>query len=103
MSESELAELRRELQTMDRLTTRLETLATTEGDRCPYRETIARAANNVKRLDDMDRRVDAMGEHVTGLRIEVVRVATIAGFSGGGGLGIVGGIIYAVGKAAGWW
>lgn len=66
---------------------RLTTLIETEGLRCPYRETISKASNNVRRIDTMEAR----------LRETELRLAGIAGISGGG----VAGVIIVIGKALG--
>ncbi len=95
MSESELAELRRTVMDLRETTTELKTLSKTEGLRCPYRETISQAADNTDRLD-------AIEDRVTNLRIDVARLAAIAGLGGGVGYGIISGIISAIGKALGW-
>ena len=95
MSEGELAELRRTVGELRDTLIELRTLSNSEGLRCQYRETIARAANNAGRLD-------AMEDCVTNLRVDVVRISTVAGLSGGGGMAVMGGILYAIAKAAGW-
>ena len=41
---------------------KLEALAATESDRCPFREEVARAANNVARLERVEGRVEATAE-----------------------------------------
>lgn len=67
---------------------RLTALIETEGTRCPYRETISKAANNVKRIDGIETR----------LRETELKLAGIAGISGGG----VAGLVIVIGKALGW-
>jgi hypothetical protein len=67
---------------------RLTALIETEGARCPYREDIGRARNNVARLVSVEERV----------RAAEIRLAGIAGVSGGG----VAGVVIIIGKALGW-
>lgn len=67
---------------------RLSTLIETEGLRCPYREKIGQASNNVERLKTLEAR----------LRETELKVAGIAGLSGGG----VAGAVIVIGKALGW-
>jgi hypothetical protein len=63
---------------LGRVTT-IETLVSTEAARCPYRETIAKAANNKTRLDNLER-------DVTTMRIQVARIGALyGGLSGIGG------------------
>lgn len=95
MSTDELAELRRTVMELRDTTTELRTLSVSEGLRCQYRETISRTAARVDRLDEIERQL-------TDVRIDVVRISAVAGLSGGGGMAIVGGILYAIAKAAGW-
>ena len=59
---------------------KLTALVETEGARCPYREAIAKGANNNARITRLEQAV-----------------------LGGGGLGTLGAIVFAVGKTAGWW
>ena len=70
---------------------------------CPHRETISRAANNKERLRDMDGRVDVVEKAVIDIRIAMARQGFISGAGGGIGLGSIGGAIFVIGKAAGWW
>ena len=85
---TELESLRDEIQVLSGQVTRLTTLMETEGARCPYRETIAVAANNKKRLDGVEKR----------LRSTELRIAAISGVSGGG----VAAAVMFIGKALGW-
>jgi hypothetical protein len=70
----------------------VKTLIETESMRCPYREQIARASNNVDRLSVVE-------ERVTGLRIDSAK----SGAAGGGVVAMITAMIFGVGKAAGWW
>jgi hypothetical protein len=82
---------------------RLLTLSETESERCPHREAIARAANNTARMGAFEDRVKTCEKEINQLRMEQVRLSALAGLSGGGGMATVGAIVYAIGKAAGWW
>jgi hypothetical protein len=70
----------------------IETLIQTEAARCPYREDIARARNNIQR-------VIALEDIVNGVRLDLAR----AGAVGGGVVGIIVAVVLGVGKAARWW
>ena len=48
---------------------KLEALAATESDRCPFRERISKAANNATRLEKAEKAVEGMAERLTA-RIE---------------------------------
>jgi hypothetical protein len=94
MSTDELQELRRTVMELRDTTTELRTLSKSEGLRCPYRETISKAADNTDRLE-------AIEDRVTNLRIDVARIAAIAGVGGGLGFGLVGSIIDVIRNALG--
>jgi len=82
---------------------RLKALSETEANRCPYRETIARAVNSTEQIKEMRGNLDELTETVMGIRVEMAKMSVLAGVSGGGGLAVVGGVIAAIAKAAGWW
>lgn len=67
---------------------RIETLLETEGARCPYREQLVRASNNVEERHQLALRVTALEDHVTDVRINVARMLA----TGGAG-GIVGALV----------
>jgi len=71
--------------------TRIETLITQHAALCPYREDIARGANNIKRLA-------ALEETVTTARLEIARLVAL---SAGGGATVVG-VLGVIAKIAGW-
>lgn len=65
-------------------------------DRCPFRDDIRRASNNLRRLDTCEARIED-------LRLTLARAGLGSGLAGGGVVTVAGGIIIAVGKALGWW
>ena len=69
----------------------LRKLIETEGARCPYRETISKAANNVQKIKDLEARVRAVE-----LRIAAGVIA------GGGTGGVVSALAMVLAKAMGW-
>jgi hypothetical protein len=71
-------------QILQRIST-IETVVARQSDLCPHRELLARAANNIVRMDRME-------GVVTALRLEMARIGAIAG----GISGLSGAIISAV-------
>ena len=68
---------------------KLEALAATESDRCPFREEVARAANNVARLERLSEKVDANTDSIHALRRDRAMLAgagAVAGSLVGGGI-----------------
>jgi antitoxin component of RelBE/YafQ-DinJ toxin-antitoxin module len=88
---------------MSQRLTRLENQVANEGALCPFRETIARAGNNVKRLEITEARIDHVEDKIHALEVQYAKAGIITGAAGGGAFTVIGGIIFAVGKAAGWW
>ncbi len=70
----------------------LSTKVDAEASNCPYREKIARAANNIARLEQLEKRLH-----------ELELAAARAGAIGGGTAGAVIAAVYALGKLLGWW
>ncbi len=58
----------------------------TEAARCPYREDIAKGKNNIRRIEALE----------NGGRANVLGAA-------GGGITILSGIVFGLGRLAGWW
>lgn len=66
---------------------RMRALQETEGTRCPYRETMARAANNVTRLDKFEVRLHDHDEAISTLRLNWAKlIAALVGSSVLGGV-----------------
>jgi hypothetical protein len=74
------AELKEDIAALKEDIVGLKVYQETEAARCPYRESIARAANNTARLTRLEQ-----------------------GGLAGGGVTVIAGIVFAVGRAAGWW
>lgn len=95
---SEIDRIRTEQNKAGKELARLAAFLETEGVRCPYRETIARAANDHKELEETKQRVNDL-EH------QIAR-GTLAGSALGNlpaGAALVGWIIYQIGQGQGWW
>lgn len=70
----------------------LRELVQSEGERCPYRETLAEARANHSRLTLMDSELRAV-------RLEAART----GATSGGIIALISAILVGLGKALGWW
>lgn len=68
---------------------RLVALQESEGDRCPYREDIARGRNNVKRMEGVEQCLDKLNDKLTNLQIRVATISAGAGIAGGVATGVV--------------
>jgi len=87
----------------------LTTLVTTEAERCPHREAIARAANNHVRLLNLEAKVDKHREEIEDevrecrelLKVQQVKVGIIAGLASAGGVSLIGLIVTAIGRYLG--
>jgi len=53
-----IAKMDRKLDILTEQVAQLRTLVETEADRCPYREDIARASNNIKRVEEIENKVE---------------------------------------------
>lgn len=85
----ELAEIRERI-------ARIEALLSQHGALCPNREIIAKAANNIEKLEELERTFQAF-------RLEITRGGMMGGFAGSGLIALLSGVIMALGKALGWW
>ena len=84
LTATEWAELQKRL-------ARIETMLETEAARCPYRETISRATNNVQRLDELE-------NTVLDLRLAMAKAGLLGGATGSA----VAAGVYLLAKALGW-
>ena len=123
MAPDDVADLRRDIQHIMAELASIKTMIATEQARCPHREEIARAANNTRRLADLEACVDRiqaameplammaeqrekikkLEERVDELRLSVVRMVASGGLAGGGVASAVALVAAGVGKALGWW
>jgi len=71
---------------------RLTTLIETEGERCPYREAIARASNNRRQIEKNTADIEEVEKRVNALDVSTARMLVM--LTGSGGLG--GAIVAAV-------
>lgn len=82
--------------------------------KCPYRENIARAVNNVARLERLEQRMEAeavrteqrdkeLDQRIHAIELSIAKSGALGGMAGGGIVSVIAGIIYGIGKAAGWW
>jgi hypothetical protein len=83
--------------------TEVKTLVAQHPTACPYRERIAMIAENTKDIEDVRQDVNDLKRCVRDIERAVDRSSTVGGVAGGGVVSIVAGIIFGVGKAAGWW
>lgn len=100
MTESDIGSIRADLHDLETLMARelaeIKTLLNTEAQRCPYRETIAMAANTALL-------VKTLTETVQQGRVDAAKAA-VAGGATTGGIITAGGIVFAgIGKLVGWW
>lgn len=83
--------------------TRLEQQVANEGALCPFRESISRASNNIKRIEELEEELEKANGRVRELELAMARSSVLAGAAGGGIFTAVGAVIYGIGKAAGAW
>ena len=83
--------------------TKLEQHVANEGALCPFRESISRSSNNLARIDLAAARLDHVEDKIHALELQFAKAGIISGAAGGGVFSAVGVIVFAVGKAAGWW
>jgi len=62
--------------------TRIEAMIATEAERCPYRETVARASNSIHERQKLAERVDKIEERLTDARISIARMLATGGAGG---------------------
>lgn len=95
MTESEIGTLRADLHDLETMVAHelgeIKSLLATESNRCKYREIISRAADDNVRLNKLE-------EIVTQGRIDAAK----AGAAGGGVVGIIGVVAFAIVKSQGW-
>ena len=70
---------------------------------CPYRERIAMITENTKDIDAVKSDVADIKRCVHDIELAVARSSAVGGAAGGGVVTVVVGIVYGLGKAAGWW
>jgi hypothetical protein len=63
---------------------------------CPYREKISA-------IESHERRIGGVETSVHDLQIMVAKSGAVGGLAGGGTVGVIGAIVFGIGKAAGWW
>ena len=85
----------------DRMT-RLETLVSTEAQRCPFREAISRATDNQARIEKNEGNIDDLGKMINSVSGKVDRLVPIAGGSGGGAGALAAAVAMALAKLMGW-
>lgn len=62
--------------------TRIEAMIATEAERCPYRETVARASNSIHERQKLAERVDKIEDRLTDARISIARMLATGGAGG---------------------
>ena len=84
-------------QVLQRIST-IEAVVQRQGELCPHRELLARAANNIIRMEKMEGRMTTIGNTITDVRLEVARIGAIAGgISGLGGAVVTAVVMKALG------
>ena len=91
-----------QVSTAERLSA-LEGQVKSESALCPFRESIARADNNVARLGLTEARIDNVEDKMHALELQFAKAGIISGAAGGGIFSAVGLVVFAIGKSAGWW
>ena len=81
----------------------VKTLVAQHPTACPYRERIAMIAENSKDIEDVRKDVSDIKRCVREIERAVDRSSAVGGIAGGGVVSVVAGVIFGVGKAAGWW
>lgn len=82
--------------------TEVKTLVAQHASICPYRERISAIAENTKDIEELRRDVDDLRKCVRDIELAVARSSAVGGAAGGGAVAVIGGILYAIAKAAGW-
>lgn len=123
MAPDDVSDLRRDIQHIMAELASIKTMIATEQQRCPHREEIARAANNTRRLADLEacvdrmqaaieplamlaeqkKRLEKMEGLVDELRLSMAGLVARGGLAGGGVASAVAVVAAGVGKALGWW
>lgn len=83
-----LRELRHLNETLDDVASRLarlEARSETEAERCPYREDIARAKNNLARFEKLELADERLRNQVDKLRLDLLKLTALVALSGGMG------------------
>ena len=81
----------------------VKTLVAQHPTACPYRERIAMISENEKDIKDLRTDVGDIKRCVREIERAVDRSSAVGGIAGGGVVSIVAGVIFALGKALGWW
>ena len=81
---------------MTREMSELKTLVAQHPFLCPYREKISTIETHSKRIDTLELSVHD-------LQIMVAQSGAVGGLAGGGVVTVVAGVVFGVGRAAGWW
>jgi peptidoglycan hydrolase CwlO-like protein len=82
---------------------RVEVKVESKRDLCPFREDISRASNNIRRLEHSEERLDGFEKRMRELEVAMARSGFLSGAAGSGVVAAIGGLLYGIGKAAGWW
>ena len=80
----------------------IQTMITTEAQRCPFREAISRATNNGARIEKNEKDIDALGKDIYSVSGKMDRLVPIAGGSGGGAGALAAAVAMALAKLMGW-
>lgn len=92
VADIDIADLRRDLQRVLEKLAALEALIQSEGQRCPHCELVAR-------IEPDSQRIAKIEDHLTNVRLDIVRMGVA---SGSASTGVVA-ALFGLGKAAGWW
>jgi len=95
---SDIKALNGELVNQGKAIARIEEALKSEGERCPFREDIARGVNNVKRIALVEKEQKSLREANTEVRIKLAQAGI-----GGGVVGTFTFIGAAFGHSLGWW
>ena len=83
--------------------TEVKTLVAQHPIACPYRERIAMITENSKDIEEVKKDVGDIQKCVHEIELAVARSSAVGGAAGGGVVTVVVGVIFGLGKAAGWW
>jgi len=83
-------------QEMDARLKRVEDALVNRNVTCPYRDDIRRSANNLERIDELDKKLDELDQHIR-------RTGVLPGAAGGGIGAVVAAALLLIGKYLGWW
>ena len=83
--------------------TEVKTLVAQHPTACPYRERIAMITENSKDIEEVKKSVGDIQKCVHEIELAVARSSAVGGAAGGGVVTVVVGVIFGLGKAAGWW